>query len=123
MERLVTEVLDEIFRTKIKDPPLPMLSITNVQLTGDLRYAKVYVSTVIGDQDTEKTVERLEKMKGYIRSMLGKQMHVRYIPEIKFLADDSIAEGSRILELMREIQTDGDRRNSDNKQTGGDDLP
>ena len=117
------EVLDEIFRIKIKDPPLPMLAVTNIHLTGDLRQAKVYISAITGAADTERAVARLEKLKGYIRSVLGKEMHVRYTPEVQFLADDSIAEGSRILELMKEIEVDGEGRTADSEQTGGDDLP
>jgi ribosome-binding factor A len=123
VERLVKEVLDEILRLKIKGQPLPMLSITMVKVTADLRYARVYISALMGENETVKAVERLDKMKGYIRSLLGKQMHVRYTPEIRFLADDSIAQGNRILDLMKEIDVDGDGRSTGNKQTGRDDLP
>ena len=123
LERLVKEVLDEILRLKIKGPPLPMLSITMVRVTADLRFARVYVSALMGERETVKAVERLDKMKGYIRSLLGKQMHVRYTPEIRFLADDSIAQGTRILDIMKEIDVDGDGRPTGNRQTGGDNLP
>jgi len=122
VERLLQESIDEIIRFKIKAPLLPMVSIVGVRVSGDLRHAKVFLSAVAGEEETTKAVELLQPLKGKIRFLLGRQIRLRYTPEIEFIADDSIAKGSHILEIIKEISKPDDERNSGSEQTQGDDI-
>ena len=95
--------LASLLRT-VKDPRVrdTMLSITHVDTTGDLRYAKIYVSAL--DKDREKeALKGLRSAGGYLRRSLGAALQLRYTPELIFEADDSIAHGSHILEVLRSI--------------------
>ena len=78
-----------------------MVSIIRVDTTGDLRYARVYVSAL--DKSREKEVLKgLKSASGFLRRELGRALQLRYTPELQFIADDSIQHGAHILEVLRD---------------------
>ena len=96
--------LSSLLRT-VKDPRVhdTMISITHVDTTNDLRYSKIFVSAL--DKSKEKDmIKGLKSASGYLRSELGIALKLRYTPELVFEADDSIAYGSHILEVLRDIE-------------------
>ena len=88
----------------LKDPRVSqvgMVSIIRVDTTGDLRYARVYVSVL--DKNQEKDVLKgLKSAAGFLRRELGRALQLRYTPELQFIADDSIQQGAHILEVLRD---------------------
>jgi len=88
----------------LKDPRVSqvgMVSIIRVDTTGDLRYARVWISVL--DKNQEKDVMRgLKSAAGYLRRELGRALQLRYTPELQFIADDSISQGAHILEVLRD---------------------
>lgn len=107
----IKQELSEILRV-MRDPRIGMVSVVSVDVSRDLRHAKVYVS-VFGNEDQEDgTFAALEKARGYIRSELAKRLRVRYTPEILFHPDDSIAHGARVAHLLRSLA----------EEQGGDDT-
>ncbi len=90
----------------LKDPRVSdggMVSITRVDTTGDLRCARVYISVL--DKTREKDVLKgLKSAAGFLRRELGAGLQLRYTPELQFLADDSIAYGAHILEVMHQVE-------------------
>ena len=88
----------------LKDPRVSqvgMVSIIRVDTTGDLRYARVWVSVL--DKNQEKDVMRgLKSAAGFLRRELGRALQLRYTPELQFIADDSIEYGAHILEVLRD---------------------
>ena len=102
---------------ELKDPRVhkTMLSITRVETTPDLRYAKVYVSLL--DQDcTKETLAGLKSSAGYLRRELGRNHQLRYTPELQWQADDSITHGAHILDILSklDIPEDSDDETADN---------
>ena len=94
--------LSSLIRT-VKDPRVHGLgSITAVDTTPDLRYAKIFVS-VLDKSDVKEVVKGLRSAGGYLRRELGRSLQLRYTPELTFVADDSIAEGAHILELIEKL--------------------
>ena len=98
---------------RLKDPRVSgsgMVSVTRVDTTGDLRYAKIYVSVL--DKSQEKDVLKgLKSAGGFLRRELGSALGLRYTPELIFEADDSIAYGAHILEVMDDVEkADAQRR-------------
>ena len=94
--------LSALLRT-LKDPRLQggLLTITRVDSTPDLRCARVYVSAL--DKSQEKDMLKgLKSAGGYLRRELGLALSLRYTPELQFIADDSIQQGARILEMLRD---------------------
>jgi ribosome-binding factor A len=106
--------LSELIRDEINDPRLGMVSITVVTVSRDLTYAKVHVS-VLGDEvQAAESVDVLNHAAGFLRHRLGKVMHIRVIPELKFLLDRSLEEGARIGALInRALASDRGNGNHD----------
>ena len=104
----VQRELSEIIRTEVKDPRLAaaMVSVVSVEVTPDLKFAKVFVSVLGNDEDREKTHQGLLSASSHIRSQLAKQLNLRNTPELTFVMDDSIEYGinmsKRIDELKKE---------------------
>ena len=100
-EEIQRELADQLRR--LKDPRVSsgMVSIIRVYTTGDLRYARVYVSAL--DKSREKEVLKgLKSASGFLRRELGRALQLRYTPELQFIADDSIQHGAHILEVLRD---------------------
>jgi len=99
----IQRTLSELIR-RLKDPRVSqvgMVSIIRVDTTGDLRYARVYVSVL--NKAQEKDVMRgLKSASGFLRRELARSMQLRYTPELQFIADDSIQQGAHILEILRD---------------------
>jgi len=94
--------LSGLLRT-LKDPRIQgaLVTVTHVEATSDLRYAKIYVSAL--DKSKEKDVlKALKSAAGYLRRELGAAVKLRYTPELQFEADDSIEKGAHILEMLRD---------------------
>lgn len=91
---------------RLKDPRVSqvgMVSVTRVDTTGDLRYARVYVSVL--DKSREKEVLKgLRSAAGFLRRELGQALQLRYTPELQFIPDDSILHGAHILEVLRKVE-------------------
>ena len=89
----------------LKDPRVQntMISITRVEATPDLRYAKVYVSFLEEDKAADD-LKGLKSAGGYLRRELGRALSLRYTPELVFQADDSIDRGTHILKLLNDIE-------------------
>ena len=102
----VKREVSNIIQNEIKDPRLTaMVSVTNVKVTRDLRYAKVFVS-IFGKNDEEKnnTFVALKNASGYIRKEIGQRINLRYNPQIIFELDDSINYGMHIEELIQRVK-------------------
>ncbi|RLQ95702.1 30S ribosome-binding factor RbfA [Falsibacillus albus] len=98
--------LGDIIGRKIKDPRIGFVTVTDVEVSGDLQQAKVYI-TVLGDDDQkENTLKGLAKAKGFIRSEIGQRIRLRKTPELIFEFDESIDYGNRIESLLKGIQDD-----------------
>ena len=105
-ERLSGQMLREIstlLDSELADISRGMLTFTRVKLSDDLRYAKIYYSFLGDDESRERVENYLFGEKKRIRAMIGKNLHVRHIPEIEFKFDPSIEEGVRIEKLLNEI--------------------
>ncbi len=95
-----------IIRT-LKDPRIgEMLTVVKVDVSSDLSYAKVYVSSIEGIESAKTSVKGLESAQGYIRNKLGSSLHLRKCPQLTFIADDSIEKGMDIFEKIKGISNE-----------------
>jgi len=107
--------LSDIIGRKLKDPRVGFVTVTDVEVTGDLQQAKVYI-TVLGDEkEKEETLMALTKAKGFIRSEIGRRIRLRRTPDILFEFDPSIDYGYRIDALIEKVkqehkEDDGDEQ-------------
>lgn len=107
--RVAEEIKREIaqmLREEIKDPRVGFITLTDVDVTNDLRYAKIFLSVYGSSEEKEQTMGVLQKAQGYIRSELGKRLRLRYTPELTFKFDESIQYGAKIMELLETVKKD-----------------
>lgn len=106
IDRTAEDIKREIISImrELKDPRITgMLTVVRVEVTNDLSYAKVYISAMEGLETAKSAVKGLTSAAGYIRREVGSRLHLRKAPEMKFIADDSIAYGIEISKKLNEI--------------------
>ncbi|SDW05007.1 ribosome-binding factor A [Marinococcus luteus] len=101
-EQIKKEVSD-IFSRGIKDPRVQFVTVTDVEVTGDLQQATIFITVLGEEKDKEEAFQGLEKARGFIRSEIGKRIQLRKTPEIFFSFDESIEYGNRIESLLRDL--------------------
>lgn len=103
----IARELTAILRT-VKDPRVQnaMLSIVRVDVSNDLSYATVYVSSLNGMEATKEALPGLKSAAGYMRSTLGSSIKLRHVPELRFVADDSIEYSAHISQKLHDIFQD-----------------
>ncbi len=94
LNHIIQREISSILQTEVKDPAIGFCTITDVDVTSDLSYAKIYVTFLNPNQ--KKSLEALEKSKGFIRSLLAKRLTVRKCPELIFMIDKSLEYGNKI---------------------------
>lgn len=108
MGETIHQEISQLLIRGLKDPRIGFVTITSVDVSSDLRHAKVYY-TVIGDEQArEDSTAGLKSSTSYIRQQLGRQLRLRHIPEIVFEYDGSVEYGNRIESLLREVKPSDD---------------
>jgi ribosome-binding factor A len=108
-DQIRMEVADILMR-RIKDPRVRSVTVTDVELTSDLRLARVYVTTMERDEAERQVFDGLAKAAGFVRAELGKRLALRYLPDLTFIKDISGPRGDRILQLLDSLHhEDGDQ--------------
>ena len=106
VQELLVQEISDIVRREVKDPRVGFLTITDAQVTPDLRQARVYF-TVLGDaEQQEKTAEALNRAAGFIRGEFARRAQMRYVPQLRFEFDQAPARGMRISQLLEQVRQD-----------------
>ena len=104
MNNIIQRELSEILQTEVKDQQIGFCTITDVSVTNDLSIAKVYVSFL--NKNIKKSMNALERSKGYIRSLLAKRLTIRKCPELQFVLDTSLEYGNKIESIIHDLNKD-----------------
>ncbi|AKO45643.1 30S ribosome-binding factor RbfA [[Haemophilus] ducreyi] len=107
-DRVAQELQKEIaviLQREVKDPRIGMVTVSDVEVSRDLAYAKIFVTFLLdNDQDIiAQGMKGLEKAGPYIRTLLGKAMRLRIVPELRFIYDQSLVEGMRMSNLVSNV--------------------
>lgn len=101
-EQMKKELMD-IINNKVKDPRVGFITITDVALTNDLSQAKVYLTVLGNEKETNDTFKALEKAKGFIKTELGSRLRLRIVPELFYEYDESIEYGNKIERMIQDL--------------------
>jgi len=101
-DQIRMEVADILMR-KTKDPRVGFVTVTDVEVSSDLRVARVYVTTLQDAQEEEETFKGLSKDVGFIRAELGRRLALRYTPELTFFRDETGTRANRVLSLLDQV--------------------
>ncbi len=106
---LIRREISELLQHEVKDPRLDkLITVTEVDTTPDLKYARVFVSCLSSEEEREKVLRALASASGFLRKELTKSLKIRHVPELSFHWDDSIERGTRILSLLDQVLPEDD---------------
>lgn len=108
----IQKVLSDILRKRIKDPRLEMTTITGVDMSSDLRMARIYFTTSGSQKSIEEAKEGFKSALGYVKRTLASQLGLRYMPDLKFFHDESFNYGSHIDKIVKVINTENEQNNN-----------
>lgn len=119
LQELIKQEMSKMLLTDLKDPRIGFVTVTDVEMTGDLREAKIYVSIMGGAEQVKSSLEGLQSALGFIRREIGQRIRLRFTPEISFALDTSLDYGDHIQKLLLQVEGEGDK-NADNVEGSGD---
>jgi len=108
---LRTEISD-IIRRQLSDPRIGFVTVTDAEVSADLRHARIFVSVMGSEDEKARCLDALRSAAGFIHNEFGRRARMKIIPELTFLPDTSIEHGARIFELLQQIKKEktGDQR-------------
>ncbi len=107
VNNLIRREISELIQRQVKDPRLgAFVTVTEVNTSPDLKYAKIFVSCISGKQEKQRTLKVLNAAAGFLRTELAKNLKLRRVPELSFHWDDSIEHGDRILRLIDQVSSE-----------------
>ncbi len=104
---LIREEVADLIMYRLKDPRIGFVTVTGVEMTSDLKLARIFVS-VMKEEERELTLEILNASRNFIRANLSKRLRMKFIPAIEFRLDTSIEYGFKIDKLLKEIKDKGE---------------
>lgn len=105
-ERLAEEIREEVARmvaSELKDPRIGFVTVTRVDLSSDLRYARVHVGVLGSDAERDRTLAALRQAAGFVRREIGRRLRVRYSPEIDFRYDRGLEATDRVARILKDV--------------------
>jgi ribosome-binding factor A len=118
----IKKIASKIIRDDLRDPRIaPITSVTEVEVTRDLRYATLFISVLGSEEDKKGTIEALNHAKGVIRKEVGKGISSHFTPEIVIKMDESIEQGVKMHQKINEVREREEARNSENASKKEDD--
>ena len=107
LNTLIRYEISELLQRQVKDPRLGnFVAVTEVSISPDMKYARIFVSHMGSEQEKQETLTALASASGFFRRELTKRLRLRRIPELSFHWDDSLERGARLLELIDRVTTD-----------------
>ncbi len=104
---LIRQEISQLLQRQVKDPRLgDFVAVTEVSLSPDFKYAKVFVSCIGSEEEKQTMLSGLAAASGFLRNQLAKRLRLRRIPELSFHWDDSIERGAHLLQLIDEVSAD-----------------
>ncbi|BAU06889.1 ribosome-binding factor A [Fischerella major NIES-592] len=115
---LIKREVSQMLLNGIKDDRVGtgMVSVTDVDVSGDLQHAKIYVSIYGTEEAKAETMAGLKSATGYVRSELGARVRLRRTPEVVFIEDRSIERGSKVLSLLNQLELQRQPENGENEE-------
>ena len=104
--KLIKEEISEILRQEVSDPRIGFVSVTGVDVSPDLKNARIHISVLGNEKQKVSSMIGLNSAAGYIRSKLATMLETRSTPELSFVQDDSIERGSRVLGVIAKLENE-----------------
>lgn len=107
---LIREEVSEIIFQDVSDPRIGFVSVTGVDISPDLKNARIYISIFGDEKKKQEAMAGLSSATSFVRGKLGNMLELRTVPEIRFIRDDSIERGSRVLDILSQMDKDNEKQ-------------
>lgn len=118
VQEALRQEISKIVTGEVKDPRLGFITITRVELTRDLRFAKVFF-TVLEEEKQARTLKGLVSAKGYIRNLIGERIKLQFVPEIQFKLDETVAYTKHVYDVLEKLAEERKKRERENPAEDG----
>ena len=108
IQELLLEEISKLLQSGLKDPRIGFTTLTRVEVSDNLKHAKVFVSVMGTEQEKADTLEALKSAKGFIRNSLGKNLYLRYLPELEFKKDENAEHVEKITRIINDLHSESD---------------
>ena len=108
IQELLLEEISKLLQSGLKDPRIGFTTLTRVEVSDNLKHAKVFVSVMGTEQEKADTLEALISAKGFIRNSLGKNLYLRYLPELEFKKDENAEHVEKITRIINGLHSESD---------------
>ena len=103
VQELILEEISKLIQRGLKDPRIGFATVTRVEVSNNLKHARVYVSVMGTDEEKNETLIGLINARGYIRNSLGKNLYMKFIPELEFKLDENANHAEKISRILNEL--------------------
>jgi ribosome-binding factor A len=104
VSNLIKQELGDLLQRELKDPRIGFITLTHVNVSPDMRLAKVYFSVLGDTEDYEQSLAALESAAGFLRRELGRRITIRHVPRLEFILDRSVEQSQHIFDLLRQVR-------------------
>jgi ribosome-binding factor A len=108
IQELLLEEISKLLQSGLKDPRIGFTTLTRVEVSDNLKHAKIFISVMGSDQEKSETFEALKSAKGFIRNSLGKNLYLRYLPELEFKKDENAEHVEKITRIINDLHSESD---------------
>ena len=108
IQELLLEEISKLLQSGLKDPRVGFATLTRVEVSDNLKHAKVFVSVMGSELEKKQTLEALKNAKGFIRNYLGKNLYLRYLPELEFKKDENAEHVEKITRILNDLRPESD---------------
>lgn len=108
IQELLLEEISKLLQSGLKDPRIGFTTLTRVDVSDNLKHAKVFVSVMGSEQEKIDTLEALKSAKGFIRNSLGRTLYLRYLPELEFKKDENAEHVEKITKIINDLHSESD---------------
>ena len=108
IQELLLEEISKLLQSGLKDPRIGFTTLTRVEVSDNLKHAKVFVSVMGTEKEKSDTLEALKSAKGFIRNSLGKNLYLRYLPELEFKKDENAEHVEKITRIINDLHSEPD---------------
>ena len=116
----IQQIVSVLLQRDMKDPRIGFVTVTSVTITGDLKYARIFVSVMGTPEEQKATMDALFSSRGYVRRELASRLSIRAVPEIQFKLDHGVEYSDRINRLLNELKEEDAKKASDAPVTSDD---
>jgi ribosome-binding factor A len=104
VQELLVQEISDIIRKEVRDPRVGFVTITDAEITSDLRHAKVFFSVLGSEEQKADTTTALNRAAGFVRAEFARRAQMRFVPDIRFQFDTSVERGARIGQLLEQVR-------------------